>query len=795
MNEKEIKKIKERINAVFLAEYNSHTSFKDRISLTYDRYVIDAFKAILSKEESVETTVKAFEDFLKDNWYFFGGSTVGYTARPNNDVTLLLYSIAKQVAKYRGVSTISILMPDIVCTSISDNYPDLDKVNLKTVLNSHILSDDGRSLLPIFLLINNEEFNPYFDYQTQADASACISDAEKFRLINHSLLTGKMDEHRIFLEDKETLRGQLNALIEAFKHNSVHGVGTENVAGEGAYSALMRFINFWCTLWNIPEDFINNFNYKKTELFRKHPAVLRPLITEIKFIINLVSNKVNRHSINNCLAVRSTELEELIAGKEEILASIYLGEENKNRAKKMLMSLKGKEQLEKDLKKGNYSGLASLIVRFTETFSRKFLKKGNPYSGQDNLGISTRILERLDIKFDPKNLQDVIDSFKGISVEEIHKLCSLEDASKKIVNAISNVENLGILITEIHGKVAGVLLQPIRDEITSIVKSSQDFSNLLKPLTIQQCMVVCHSLKGTIASIIKTVDDFCCVLKPLNHEQRTVVFEATKECLSKIINNVDDFCCVLGPLNHEQRTVMFEAVKEYLPIIIKTDSDFHRVSNYLNPEQLTVAFAAIKKYLSGMIKTSNDFPRVLKNLSPEQRAVVCEDLKERLPEVIKTRKDFYNVLEHLIQEQCSVLFEAVKERLAEMIKTAYDFSYVLLGLSQEQCIVLCEAVKERLTEIIKTIDDLHDVLKYLTREKQIAVLEAVKEYLPAIIKTDSAFYHALKNLSPKQGNVVREALHMSPLRSQGMFRHNESSSVSNQNDESSLKATPFLRLN
>ncbi len=76
-------------------------------------------------------------------------SLISYTDQPNSDITQLLVDIAYYV---NPGNPLSVLMLGVVQESIDDKYPDLNELDLRALLTTHILSDNGIYLYPAVMM-------------------------------------------------------------------------------------------------------------------------------------------------------------------------------------------------------------------------------------------------------------------------------------------------------------------------------------------------------------------------------------------------------------------------------------------------------------------------------------------------------------------------------------------------------------------------------------------------------------------------------------------------------------------
>ena len=747
-----------RLKTIY-SQLGTQAQYTHRIILNYINKVLSDLDSILAKNsQNSEKFIEVLILFLAKNWELTKGSMLCYTALPHHDITQLLCDIAEYVAKNNGTSAINVLMPDVSCESLLPHlYPNLDEVALREVIITHILGSDLYYLTPILLLtktpieeLNKKLANPYYDFDSHEQSLQYLSNEDLKLLHNHSyetaLILDTANQYKILAENKDTLLGQLNKFVSALAYNSAKAIGYEESAGEGGYTAIVNFMKYWDSLdiADIPS----------------------PIIEEINLIKNLGSDKTKMGNIASCFSTR-----------REVLLTII----NKNREKLASISLNGKAQ-EKQI-----SIVLNVFNEATAHLERHLNEK--KYSGCDQRGITSKIINSLGVNLECNNIIELTALLKGISAREVLLLCDLKDTSKKIVRAISNVENVILLATELSDEVLKSVFLGIKNDITDIIRSIADFRAIFIALNSSQCLIVCEVLKEQLLSITEDIFYFREILRDLTLEKKSVIFENIKENLLSIIKDPYSFKIIFEYLTPEQCSVGCEVVKEKLLVIINSAYDLNEVIQYLTPEQCTVVCKALKEKLSTLIKSASDFKIILQYLTPNQRGVIYEFVKEKLPVIINSAYDFRELIQYLTPEQCTVVCKALKEKLSVIIEdpfdfkiivryltfdqfvvvceflklptiinSAYDFKIIIESLSPEQCNLVCEILKERLSDIINSSYDFTTVVEFLNPNECNVVCEILRERLSDIINSSYDFITVIEFLNPKQRSVVCEVV-------------------------------------
>ncbi|HEY2566851.1 MAG TPA: hypothetical protein VGH95_04005 [Candidatus Aquirickettsiella sp.] len=694
----------------------SSAQFTDGIVLAYTKAVLNKLNKFIHDTDS-DKIIENIKLLLKENWDLVKGSLLSYTAIPEKEITQLLLDLTEYVVeKDANLAPISILMPNVFCDSLFlEQYPNLDELNitqLRTVIKTHVLSQNHAFLIPISLLTKEDYVvskinfpNVYFDLDGDP-LSEYLTNEELNLLANHSseakAIWDARHQYKNLLENKATLLGQLNILSRALIQNSNKGKGQEEDAGKDIYSAIINFNGYWQKVsdHNIPSQ----------------------VLSEIQKLLNLAApqeqekeknkNRNHRNLIDTCLATRRKGLENSIAGHEEILDAIGLTHEQKES-----QIIEVKEKLQKA----------------TENL-RKSLEN-NTYSGQEQRGITIKILHDLTIGLRFNDLNGLADALKNISVHDVKAICALEGAQEKIVAIISNIENFVILTIELNNEILKALLDGIKDNIMHLIPSCKDLLALLISLDLNQCAAVVKALKDQLPTIIKNAYDFRDVFEFLTLEQRTVVFEALKDHLPTIIKNGSDLGYALKFLTLEQCSVVFEALKDQLPTIIKNGSGLGCALKFLTLEQRSVVFEALKDQLPTIIKNAYYFRHAFEFLTLEQRSVVFEALKDQLPSFVKITYDFNKIFRYLTPEQCTIMVEMLKDRLLSCINNLTDFSSISSSLTSDQCKAVYNPLKEQLFSIKQCLIKYETQLDKSSQNTNNSFSEAddIQDYLQQVI--------------------------------------------------------------
>ncbi len=700
--------------------------------------------AIKTLTELEATPPEGLLDFLSRNWALVNGSGLNPTAIPDADITHLLCHVALFVAEEQNkaaaenpVAAIQLLMPTIA-SSIKPchkdkPYPNLSDLPLIDVIKTHILGRQGQFLLPVQLLISPEIStleNPYVpDPSEDEDITAVfdstlyyVNEEEKARLIHHSSLTEAISDahqqYNLLLNDKSTLLGQLMELCKKLGINDAHGgIGTQANAGAGAYAPILTFMQY--------------YNEGLDDAARaKIPEALH---AEIKRFLVLASDpKVNVNATQNlqtCIGTIGEHLKTLVRGQESLLDQIAIGDTRKESLmREAIIRLKiAEEQLTQTLQ--------------TKTYQR----------GHDQLGLNRRLLSALNLVFNISSLRDVA-IFTALSPEEMTELLEEPALNLQLIHAISNLENLVILISQLSlEKITALLTSTQHNVSINLIKTYQGLSALLISLSVEKCAAVCHAMQGEVLKIITNIEQFGFILQHLTPEQQTAVLNVLTP---KIIKTSRDFIRLIALLKtQEQKIVVIDIIKDKLPKIIKTSQDFNDVLTYLSPEDRTVIFDLMKNNLKELIKTKTDFWSVLRCLTPSQCSAVIERVKIELPRFI-SNPDYWGGLNGLTSlesyDQRIAVVESMKTEWPRIIKTSVDFMNIVRQLSEDLCTTVYQAMSADWLKIIKTADEFMTVRNFLNPQMKNDFYQVTKQYWSKNITNAKNLGELLLVLSPDE---------------------------------------------
>ncbi len=696
----------------------------------------------------------------------------------------------------------------------------IPKVSLERVLATHILSEDGLTLIPISLITEENAINPY------SSEYAKLTHDEMQRIEKHNTVTEQFllvkKAHEKLRNDDSHLLGHLTTLCKKLQLNDAHGgMGKAESAAAGAYPAIISFCDYYRDLEEAEKN--------------KIPSKLK---VEIETLIDLASDpdKNNKATENlaTCIGLRREAIEREVKNHENELSKIARTDAQKESAFIIAKTTEEKFKLllEEELSTtGTYSGRDSLPYRalllkslniepsikslsdfnyFMEMSADDIKEFGKITSIRDALintiedthHFAAFVNDTPDIKLEsyfeivgsetlsPLNSIEKIKAvffeiypskinllLKSVnynpiitSIDDFIKFLEFEFLSSEqraavfesikglLPNIIKSSLDLGKALSYLSPEKRATILESIKEQLPNIIKSGHDLGKTLSYLSPEQCAAVLDSIKRQMPNMIKSSEDLWLALSYLSSEQCTALFASIKEQLPNIIKSGADLALVLPKVPHEQRAAVFASIKEQLPNIIKSGHDLARALNYLSPEQCAVVCESIKRQLPNMIKSGEDLWFALNNLSPERFAVLFESIKGQLPNIIKSGTDLTLVLPKVPPEQRAALFESIIGQLPSIINSSVDLMLVLPSVPPEQRAAVFASIKEQLPNIIKSSHDLWGALIYLSPEQRAAVIVSIKGQLPNIIKSGADLALVLPNVPPEQRAVIFELI-------------------------------------
>lgn len=793
----QLEKIPE-ISVVNTSNDSNKIRFLDKVILTYRKKVLNGLKTILNQalKENPEGELKNYvadklQNFLKENWTLINGSCLSYTALKDEktsslyDITELLLEVAQAILDYRqdkSLSLLSLLMPGVCLESlIPKKYPHFTNLSIEeaiNVLKSSILGEDGFYLIPAALLLElNEDlpnaplFNYYFDFEKHPSERSYLNASEMHRLTTHSLAANHYFETVVENDEiankKESLYIRLKILWKHLYYNSKEIAGAEEIAGEGVYAHLLRFLDY----------------YDKLTCQEKIPQEIQGEINLLKKVISVPSG------LNACLAQRQSTLLAAIKLNEEILKKIGLPQEH------IYSDIKANNEIEIHEVVGEVKNqLRTKIQNDGIKESRENFINSLKNSCRDNLGLNYQLVKALNVSIELPNAESVFHFVTGLKPQEIKLFCEDKEIKEKIISSLKNLEDFIILIsTGLNTNQLECFISSIGKEVidkNQMLNTKKDLISLFLFLNPREIEVLWGVLEVKIIEILRNASVFNEFMAPLLEEQRTIIYEKFKKYLSSQILSPNNFRAVLEHLNDSQRREVYEMFREELPLMVDQLSDFTDILTYLDIEQIEIfcesldkiiyqfiqpleRFAQVlsvlddnrkdkfyhlfKKIVHENVYSSKDFNDILQNLNPGQKKEFYEELKEDLPLFVFSIDDCCEILQYLDEAHQAEVLNTFKDYFSKEPNSIEKIFYMIYPLHPNQIRIILQIYQKNWLPLIK--DNIHVFSKNfwaLNKEQRLTFYELYQDRLPDIIQSPRDFHSMMKDLEEPSKNKIYE---------------------------------------
>ncbi len=751
---------------------------------------------------SSHAITQALTHYLKQNWDLIKGTLTAYTALPHHPVTLLMVNIATNLAEKTNTDALQYLMPGITAEPLREGYPNLNKQPLLTILRTHILSECHHYLLPIQCLIdhefNSQLINPYYDFTLPTPHT--VTESEYLRLEYHSWLTqhlvDKQKEYASITHDQNSLLGQLHTLCHAMKKYDAHGgIGQQASAANGAYPAIMRFLDYYqniepCgihlvnhmppVITDLPTDrqigyvvaseghsqalyFINRYDdsitllKKNTELLNypvslltvntlpsptptAHPTIIWVKKTKQYFTFEYLDSQLRAKPLDRYKLDRFNSI-----FPQKLGHSITLAISN--------VPVVFYELLEKQRSCETFEHILTTLTPIDHcTPEQKLIIY--EHTRHQNIAATTKVPQRIHEEI-MLLWQFMHDISQNINATEIMATCigtrreQLEPLLKEheIVLSEITLSNSAIQHQISSSKEA---LKKAEIDLMTAIKDPQYggkdrlgiTKNLLDQLNISFLL---DSLSEVQILQAMRPDEINLLLdNPEVRRNLIAQWPRLEELLIFFIETpARTLSAILTPIKHD-------ICKKF----IRAPSDLTNILSCLPPEKSSIVFHELRHHFPVLIKIPKSFQFVFKSLSSEQRSVFFNEMKDAaLPNMIRTVSDFAVILKYLSPEQCRLFCQSY----SGAINTMHPFNSLLEDLSPEQCAAVCGGLKSQLTKIyLNDMHPIHSLLPSLSPEQTTAVCNELKDMFSQYISTPKIFYEALEPLEPAQRITVYE---------------------------------------
>ena len=494
-----IQQLKEHYAAIHIDK-----PFREVVRVAYSKQVLDKLDKIVNENTGNKQLLEVLQAYLAENWALINNTSLGYTALPEDKITLLLCDIAEFIAEEKKLTSIAVLMPGLAYESIRDEYDNLTG-DIKRILKTHIIGEGCQHLLPVKLITEldlsptpTQLGNPYYDYGLHADKQAFVSQEEYRRLVAHSQLTQAVfnakQAYELLTGDTSNLLGQLTQLCRQLGINMAGNLGEEDNAGSGAYPAIITFMEYYNSLDESQKETI--------------PPALKQEIEKLYSLVTDKTRNINAtENTETCIATRRASLTYAMSGHDEALSQISL-----HASKKESFIEAGRTKFE--------------LVK-NELISS--LKEGTYAEGHDLLAINMSLLEELRMPLSITSLGD-LSILQELTPDEIKSACAKPNLRQDIIAQLRNIENLVVFAIEASpDKLEAFLTEMKGDIVQAWIHSFDDISALLLSLDLEKTrMMIDVVLHDALISMMQTQGGLHEALMALSPEQCAIIASSIK---------------------------------------------------------------------------------------------------------------------------------------------------------------------------------------------------------------------------------------------------------------------------
>lgn len=700
--------------------------------VAYSKQTLTRLNTLLTSDMPEQELISALTDFLKTNWDFVKFNALSYTALPEHPLTLLLCDVANVIVETNKseraaadavadhpLGIIQILMPTVHTESIHNEYPSLhpeqdevtqewQDVDIKKILKSHIISQDGLSLLPLKLLaqldidVSNQMINnPYYDYK-KPEMLFHLNAEEQKRLFEYSVMSKNIYDakklYETYLSDQSNILGHLRQLCANLAFNSAYdGIGTHAQAGQGAYTAIIAFNSYYQAIAKEKD---------------KLPPELR---VEIEKLLALTSDaKENSQAVSNvetCIAHRRQQLMSAMTGHERELSEIALIGESK------------KEQLQQ----------AKAEFDSSKQALDACLASGQSGSGVDKLPLQSMLLQALGIPFTLSTPQDVA-CLQRLSLEELENFFfSIPNLIEQFLQQVATFDNFLQFMLETSQNRLRAILSVAPDKIMhKFIPQIHLVTTLLFALDPERCEIIGTTITGL------SPQAFAPSLAVLNQEQFNVV---SRIMIDKIAT-MENFEHVLNGLKSEIYPIVYQQTQRIFAKIITSTHDVARLIRNCPIEQLPAVIVQLMPW----VKSGADGVVLFKWLQREKQQVFLNLIKDNMIPFLYSAGDIVEINATLTPELRIILFDIIVLNARQLILSSKELSLILSILNPKQCLVLMDVIKEIWPGLMMTVQDWIPIVKAVNSEQLKAFLSVSEDYLLQCIHSKHDLLEILRAL-------------------------------------------------
>lgn len=562
-----------------------NSTFSQVIIYQYRLRGFDAIERILSIDAPEDEILSRLETFLIENWQLIQDSLLCYTALPDFPLHRLCYAIARKLQEFSPKPhVLQYLIPGIYFESYYSDYKDLSD-DIEHVMKTHILSENGKFLFPVYLLteinIMNGPYsrlmNPFYDLfdKDLVEADALLNKKEIHQLYQHSGLTQEIfdniQQYEYRANQEENLYTQLHQLQRALYLNSVHALGKEMHAGEGVYRAIEHFHEFYTHLTPAQIE-----------------TIPKGVLAEIDKLFTLTSPTAQRRdgAIDTCGDTRRTDLMAAMSNHDEILSSVTIADATRE-------------------------SLISLHINRYHSL-RQELKKAS-YWGNDKKLVTNKVLVALNIPIEvtEDNIQEI---FKNLDVVSLDYYFSQPNFMNSVIRILHNIQEYVIVLIHLDPEKIEPILKHLRPYLTGLLNYSKDLFVLLMGLSDEKIEIVSRCLMERFATILFSENSTAGMYNRLvswistfqSIEQCLAIFRGLTPLLLEKLTSFSEFKSMMDYFRPSIAGQLIEPLKQLWKLEIQSSSDLGWISALWSLEQARNNYRRYEKLFHELIKTPQD---------------------------------------------------------------------------------------------------------------------------------------------------------------------------------------------
>ncbi len=724
-----------------IAQYQQvHSPTLTSLLIFYDTNILKEIYTILTRAELNKNDFKQeLKTTLLTHWQWIMHSRLSYTANPDRESTKLLWELASLLcdnpADKQAIT--AILMPTVT---------HIGELEHQAHLGTHIISDDGTTLIPISLLLNlhlGDEHLLAKSYITQVLQIETdrgwrkLSASEAFRLQYHSELSQQYccayDEHQAILSGQcQSLLGAVATLRNQFRQGGAHGDynGTETNASPLAAIGYNEFINFWNKLKPDQQARARrapNFNEFINQLPTPQTADGYCVEMAARLLDEIITNTHDRQTLIQiqpdlpAIAMPSN-LEEATQHFEQLKSELRQSLSHPG-------SAEGHDRL--NINPEHWLMLQIPITLATPARISDFMEALPPRDRPAHVHYySTEITETL-LHYNTNvfNIPNVRDN-----VAELYLYLPLP-TFQTLLFELSNYDfyrvfsQLNVQDEIISNSTFEILADKLLAVTTDAMRMLAIYDILPTALGLRYIHHIANT-SGKLKSLIRNVNTFLMIYYGLGPQARNAYFKHSKVYLSEIKINSGLFVVIIHTLAPDHKEQYFTLMTSQLVQITHNIANFQDIYFNLAPAQQTqyiYALAARKIPAFKVITASiEDCVQIHQTLFSEHQDVYLSALTHQtLAKIIHGPTDFITLYSVFSTQQRNFYFQKLLPHLIQLDINSRQYVMIINSLAPAHRTRYISLMATKLTQLTHDTISFRDIYESLGPEQQTQYIRAL----------------------------------------------------------------------